>query len=318
MSAVGDFDEARVGQAGDEALCGVGFEDVGALAADQQGGALEGVEAAGGVAALGVGAGALAEVGVVEEAVGLADVASVGALDEVVAGGALDVFAGAERVVGDDAVDELVELVELSVADDEVADGLRAALGDFGADVDEGDGAGQGGLERGEAHRDHAAHRVSDDDGGVDLLLGEQGEGVAGHGFGAVFGVAGPLAVAVAALVEGVDVEAVGEVEGDEVPGVGGLVAAVEEEEGRVAGVAPFEQVEAEVVGDDVAGDIAEVWGVGDAEVGGALEQAGELVGLGHVDGVGGRRKGVEVHGRSEPWHAGADAPGRVTIADGV
>ena len=93
-----------------------------------------------------------------QDAVGLRDILAVGAVDEVVARGAFHVLARAERIVGGDAIDELVEVVELDVAHDEVANLLGAALRDFGSDVDKDDRAGQLRFASGETHRDHAPH----------------------------------------------------------------------------------------------------------------------------------------------------------------
>lgn len=108
--------------------------------------------------------------------------------------------------------------------------------------------------------------------------------------------VAGPLAVAVAALVHGDDAEPIRERETDEVATVRGLVAAVQEQQVRRARRAPLQRVEAEAVGDHVARDVADARGQGQTEVAGAAHEARELLAGGHVQRLGGRGQHVQVH----------------------
>ena len=115
------------------------------------------------------------------------------------------------------------------------------------------------------------------------LLVGDERQHVGGHRLHRVVELAAPLGVAVAALVEGVDVVAVGQVQADEVPRVRRLVAAVEQHHRRRGRVAPLGEVEAHAAQDRLAGDVAHGRLVGDPEVAGALEQAGELGRRPHV-----------------------------------
>ena len=69
--------------------------------------------------------------------VDLADVLAVGPHEQVVLDGAGDVLPRAEPVVAVDVVEEHVEVVELDVVGDEVADDLGALGGQLGTDVDE-------------------------------------------------------------------------------------------------------------------------------------------------------------------------------------
>ena len=80
-----------------------------------------------------------------------------------------------------------------------------------------------------------------------------------------------------APLVEREDVIAIGEVQADEVPRVSRLVAAVQQQDLRLPRLAPLRKVEALASHDRVARHIAHVGCVRDAQIGGALEETGEL-----------------------------------------
>ena len=225
-----------------------------------------------------------------------------------------DVLARAVRVVRGHALDELVEVVELDVALHERADHLGALARDLRADVDEDRGAGPLGALREQRHRDHAAHRVAHDERPLQPQLVDERERVLGHRRRRVVGVARPLAVVVAALVDREHVVAVGEVQADEVPGVRGLVAAVEQQQRRRAGLAPLEEVEALVPQHRVARAVAQLGRVWDAEVGRALEQRAQLRRGAQVERIEAGGELVQVHrglhqGRHRGRHRGRVAP---------
>ena len=129
----------------------------------------------------------------------------------------------------------------------------------------------------------------------INAIFVDQLERVGCHLIRAVVGVASPFGVAVSTLVGRDDVEAVGQVECDQIPAVRRLVAAVQQEDRRVRRFAPFEQVQPEVVDHLVAGDVANLVGVGDAEIGGRFAERSELVGSGQIDSVNGGSEGIEV-----------------------
>ena len=158
--------------------------------------------------------------------------------------------------------------------------------------------------------RDHAAHAVAEDDRRVEALALDERGGVAGHGGRGVVGVAHPLGVAVPALVERVDVVAIGQVQADEIPRVRRLIRPVQQDDGRRAGVAPLQQVQPQVIDDDVAGDVAHAARMRDAQVGGAALQAAELVERGHVERAGVGGEFVQVHGSPRPPQRRWAAPG--------
>ena len=127
----------------------------------------------------------------------------------------------------------------------------------LGTDVDDDEGPGDGRVEQGGLQRDPAAHRVAEDDRPVELLVGDERQHVGGHGLHRVVELATPLGVAVAALIERVHVEAVGQVQADEVPRVRRLVATVQQHDGRRVGIAPLGEVEAHATQDGLAGHVA-------------------------------------------------------------
>ena len=71
--------------------------------------------------------------------------------------------------------------------------------------------------------------------------------------FDAVIAVKGPVAIAVAPLVQGDDVVVLGQGEADEVPAVGLLGTAVQHHHQRSAGLPPFQVVEIHAVDQDAA-----------------------------------------------------------------
>ncbi len=222
---------------------------------------------------------------------------AVGHLADGVLEAAVDEPGGTSGVVHY-SFDEFLVAVEPVGEGDEVAD-ASAAGGDLsGAGVYDDQAANDVGTAGGEDVAVSSAHRVADDDevsqfqgvgDGVKVLL----VGVEG-----VVGVGGPLGVAVSAGVQGDDVAFMGEGEGDEIPAVALLADAVEHEQSWVSSAAPFEVVEAEAVGLDVA--------VG-----------GEGFGLeGYVEAAGGFVEGESLrfflmgwwvlHGRASPFGVGA------------
>jgi hypothetical protein len=110
------------------------------------------------------------------------------------------------------------------------------------------------GLDARVAHRGRRAHRVADQHGAATERAHQEGEvgGVVGEVV--VASAAHPLGVAVTPPVEGEDVPASGgEARGDQVPGVGMLQEAMEQEKDRRVSLPPVEQVMAQAVGDDEA-----------------------------------------------------------------
>ena len=125
--------------------------------------------------------------------------------------------------------------------------------------------------------RDSAAHRVSEDDRPHELLVGHERQRVGRHRLHGIVELTAPLGVAMAPLIQCVHVVAIGEVQADEIPGVRRLVATVEQQDVGRAGVAPLREMEPHPPQDRLPGDIPHRGVVGDPQIGGALEQAGEL-----------------------------------------
>ena len=113
--------------------------------------------------------------------------------------------------------------------------------------------------------------------GRIERLVGDERQHVGGHRLHRVVELAAPLGVAVAPLVQRVDVVAVGQVQADEIPRVRRLVATVEQQHAGRVGVAPLGEVEAHPPQDGLPRDVPHRGVVRDAQVGGTLEQAGEL-----------------------------------------
>ena len=86
-----------------------------------------------------------------------------------------------------------------------------------------------------------------------------------------------------AALVERQNPKVPREAETHQVPGMGGLVAAMQQHDGRGVDGAPFQEMEAVMAQDDVVGAVARALGEGDAQIGRARLQAGEFGAAGHV-----------------------------------
>ena len=91
--------------------------------------------------------------------------------------------------------------------------------------------------------------------------------------------------------------ESVGEMQGHQIPAMRRLIATVQQHDGRIGWVAPFEQVQSEVIDHRVTRDIANLVGVRDAKIGGRCAERGELFGLSQINSVGGWSEGVQV------WH---------------
>ena len=123
-----------------------------------------------------------------------------------------------------------------------------------------------------------ATHRMSEHDRPDELLIGDERQRVRRHRLHRVVELATPLGVAVTPLIQRVHVVAVGQVEADEIPGMRRLVATVEQQHVRSARLAPFGEMEPHPPQDRLSGDVPHGGVVGDPQVGGALEQAGELV----------------------------------------
>ncbi len=224
-------------------------EDVGVGSADNQGGALQGLKAA----PEGIGGPAFgAEVGASYGGVVLPRPLAVGGFADGVLEAAVDQPGGTSGIVHD-ALDELFVAVEPVWEGDEVADASTSGGDLSGAGVDDDEAAHKVRSSGGEDVAVASTHGMADDD---EVLQAEGfGDGVKVSlvGVEGVVGVGGPLAIAVSAGIEGDDVVAVGEGEGDEIPAVGLLADAVEHEQGGTVGAAPLQVVESEAADFDFA-----------------------------------------------------------------
>ncbi len=120
-------------------------------------------------------------------------------------------------------------------------------LEDAGAEALDGDDLGDiAGADGGVLEGDGAAEGVADEGEGIAVEGLAQGGHVEDELGQAVLAADGPLAVAVAAQVDGVDGVVVLEGEGHTVPVAGVVAAAVDEEQGRVGLVAPDDVVQLE------------------------------------------------------------------------
>ncbi len=240
-----------------------------------------------------------------EHTVRLRDVFAVRSPNQVVACRALHVLAGAEGVVGLDSIDEFVDRVKLNIGRDEVANRLRSFRLKAGAAIHDHKRARHLRLLHGQAHRDNATHRMAHHDRTTSSIrhskVGEKAEGVHSHRLRSVIGVAGPFTVAVAALIQRIDVETIGQVKADQVPGMRRLIATVQHKHRRCIRLAPLQIVETEMVDHDITGNVANDGGMGDPEVSSALQQTAKLVELGHVQCVSTVSELVQVHPRLLP-----------------
>ena len=75
------------------------------------------------------------------------------------------------------------------------------------------------------------------------------------------------------------------------------LVAAMQQNQRRIFRAAPFEKVKAQAAQHDLPRTIGDVRGVGDAEIGGGLQQAGKFLGRRHVVRRAAFGGDVEIHG---------------------
>ena len=89
---------------------------------------------------------------------------------------------------------------------------------------------------------------------------------------------------------------AVSQVQAYQIPGVGGLVAAVKEQNGRGIVVSPLKKMKALAAYHCLARHVPNVGAVGNTEFGCALEEAAKLRGLRHVAGCQGLGELVEEH----------------------
>ena len=90
--------------------------------------------------------------------------------------------------------------------------------------------------------------------------------------------------------------EAVGQLQADEIERMGRLIRAVKQQHRLLGRVAPLEEVEALMAHDHVAREIADVVAMFDAQIVGALEQRRELFARRHVKRFGRLCEVVQVH----------------------
>ena len=102
-------------------------------------------------------------------------------------------------------------------------------------------------------------------------LVIDERRGVGCSGLNRIVQLAAPLRVAMPSLVEGQHVITVGQMKGNQIPGVGRLVAAVQEQDGRRIVVAPLQEMESLSSHHGMAGGIPDACVVLDPQVGCAL-----------------------------------------------
>src|SRR5439155_12121541 len=117
-------------------------------------------------------------------------------------------------------------------SDEEPLRALGARRKRIGTRVDDDESAHAPGVTRGEVDRAKTAHRVTDDDGALDLQSVEHRERVSREIGGRVF-TRGPPALAVAARVRSDEPQATADRIGEEIPVAPVVTDAVEEERGR-------------------------------------------------------------------------------------
>ena len=103
------------------------------------------------------------------------------------------------------------------------------------------------------------------------------------------------------ALVERKDVITSRQIQADEIPGMSGLIAAVQQDDGLLIGLTPFEVVESLMAYDRIARVVANSVGKRDTEVVRAVLETRELVEDGHVQGLESCAEVIEMHARRRP-----------------
>jgi hypothetical protein len=189
-------------------------------------------------------------------------------------------LAVAAGVEGQGAVHELLHGVERGRLRGERGDLASAVDADLGTDVDEDEPGQPPAVPAGPGQRVDAAERHAHQHEPLEPEGLEESLEVADVALGRVVHLRRPLAVAVAALVEGQAVTLLPERRADEVPGVRVEAAAVQEHHGRQARRAPVEIVQAHAPAQQVM--LARQHDLGQADPGGIrrqLQVRAELVG---------------------------------------
>ena len=158
----------------------------------------------------------------------------------------------AERVEERGLLDELLDRIDLGRVVKEVGDALRTCLADARTGVDQHEAGQPIRVARRVDERVQRAHRLADESEPLEAEPIDEALEVGEMRLGSVMQLRRPFAVAVSALVQCETVIIGSQRETDEIPGMRGQAAAVQEDDRRAVRGAPVEVVEAHAADDDV------------------------------------------------------------------